>query len=327
MRRVAVAAVVLAAVYAAAAALGGRLMPSYLAAWLFCLSVPVGALPIVYGLELAGLGGSLETGPLRWLLILLPLTALAGLPIFFFLPSLYPWAAHPMHGFAGAWWSPVPFIERSVVYLTVWSVLALLSLGPPRGQPRAALCCLGLILHVVVGALAATDWVMSLTPGLNAAGFGVLVMTGQSALALGVSLLLVPARPVWAASWLVVAMVAWSVMQFTQYLIIWSANQPAEIAWYIQRGDALGVGLGWAGASVLVLCVVLLGPSWLVQRRFVLRSCAAAVVLVQMGAALWLVTPSIRGRFLLDVSDLALPASALLCAAFLWMLRPRAVPA
>ena len=123
------------------------------------------------------------------------------------------------------------------------------------------------------------------------------------------------------------AVVVWSVAEFTQYLIVWSANQPAEIAWYIQRGDLLGVGLGWAGASVLVLCIVLLGPAWLAERRFVLHACAAAVVLVQMAAALWLVTPSIRGRFLLQPSDLLLPVLALLCAAFLWTLRPRAVPA
>ena len=319
--------VVLLALYAALAVLGAPVMPSYLAAWLFCLSVPVGALPIVFGLELAGLGGSLHTGCLRWPLMLLPVAAFAGLPVLFFLPALYPWAAHPLHGFAGAWWSTVPFVVRSVLYLALWSVLAVLSLRPPQGPPRVTLCCAGLVLHLMVGTLAATDWIMSLAPGLNAAGFGLLVMAGQSALALAVGFLLVPARPVGAASWLVVAMVVWGAMHFTQYLIVWSANQPAEITWYIQRGGGLGAAAVWAGVAALLLCIVLLGPAWLAERRFVLTGCAAAVVLAQMTADLWLVTPSIRGRFTLGLPDLALPVLALLCAAFLWALRPRAVPA
>jgi hypothetical protein len=328
MRRVlAGAAVGVLALYAAVAVLGGQVMPSYLAAWLFCLSIPVGALPIVFGLELAGLGGARHTGCLRWPLLLLPVAALAGLPILLFLPALYPWAAHPMHGLAGAWWSPTWFGVRTVLYLAVWSALALLSLRPPAAGPRVALCCAGLVLHAVIGTLAATDWIMSLAPGLNAAGFGLLVMAGQSALALGVAFLLVPARPGWAASWLVAAVVVWSALQFTQYLIVWSANQPAEIAWYIQRGDTLGVIAAWGGAASLVLCIALLGPAWLAGRRFVLTSCAAVVVLVQMDAALWLVTPSIRGRFVLDLPDLALPMLAVLSGVFLWALRPRAVPA
>ncbi len=342
MRRLAWAgALVLVLIYAAAALLGRPIMASYLAAWLFCLSVPVGALPVVCGLELAGLGGSLHTGYLRWLLLLMPVAALAGLPVLFFLPSLYPWVSHPLHGFAGAWWSPVPFAVRSVAYLAVWTVLALLSAQPPQANTRppqantrppqaaarAGLCCAGLVLHVAVGTLAATDWIMSLTPGLNAAGFGLLVLAGQSALALGAGVLLVPARPAGAAPWLVTAMVAWGAMQFTQYLIIWSANQPGEIAWYIQRGGALGDAASWAGAAVLLLCVALLGPAWLAGRRFVLAGCGAAVVLVQMAATLWLVTPSIRGRFTLALPDLAVPVAALLFAALAWSLRPRAVPA
>ena len=168
---------------------------------------------------------------------------------------------------------------------------------------------------------------MSLAPGLNAAGFGLLVMAGQSALALGVAFLLVPARPGSAASLLVAVMAVWGAMQFIQYLIVWSANQPDEIAWYIQRSGTLGEVAVWAGTAALALCILLLGPSWLAGRRFVLTICAAAVVLAQMAAALWLVTPSIRGRFVLDPSDLALPALALLFTGLLWALRPRAVPA
>ncbi len=317
---------VLLVLYGAAALIGAALMPSYLAAWLFCLAVPVGALPVVMGLELAGLGGSLHTGWLRWMLILLPVAALAGLPVLFFLPALYGWASHPPLGFAGVWFTQTGFILRMVVYLAVWSTLAILMLRPPQNGARAALCVGGLVLHAVIGTLAAQDWIMSLSPGLNAAGFGLLVMAGQSALALSIAVLLVPRRPHSAAAWLLAAMSVWAVLHFTQYLIVWSADRPDEIAWYMHRGGVFGIVTVWVGVTALAIPVGLLLLPGLAARPGVLGASAGMVVAAQMLAALWMVTPSVRGGFVLALPDVALPVLATATAAFLWFSRPMAVP-
>jgi hypothetical protein len=311
------------ALYVAVAVFGLVVMPSYLAAWLVCLSVPVGALPLVMGLELAGQGRTAPTGVLRGMLLLMPVAALAGLPILFFLPGLYPWVAHPPQGFAALWFSQTGFVLRSLAYLGLWSVLALALLRPPATS-RIGLCGVGLALHAVIGTLAATDWIVSLSPGLNVAGFGLLVMSGQCALALAVALLLAP-EPNASAPWLITAVFAWGALQFTQYLIVWSADRPEEIAWYLQRGGVLGRGAVWAGAACLVVVLALfVRPR--AGRRGIVAGGAGCVLLVQMLAVLWLVTPSIRGAFVVSLSDVAaLVAMVLLSAGFLWFVRPRAL--
>ncbi len=141
------------------------------------------------------------------------------------------------------------------------------------------------------------------------------------------ALILVPARANKAVSWLATAMLAWGLLQFTQYLIVWSANRPDEIAWYLKRDDGLGVAAAWAGLVALLMPILLLVAGSVLQRRGLLTACAVLVLAVQMIAALWLVTPSIRGTFVLALPDIALPVFAMLAAGFLWMLRPRAVAA
>ncbi len=303
MRRGLIASAGVVVVALACAAVFGRpIMGPYLAAWLVFLSLPVGALPLVLGSELAGQGGSAQNGFLRWMLVLMPAAALLGLPVLLATHSLYPWAGHPGHGFAGAWFKPAWFGLRGVVYLAVWTWLCLSALWPPERRVRVGFCSFGLALHLVIGTLAAADWVASLSPGLNAAGFGLLLMTVQAGIALSVSLLLVRVAPPSAPVLLALAAGLWAFLHVIQYLVIWSADKPAEIVWYLHRGNTLGTLAVWLGVSGLAASLALLGAG--APRRFV-PAAAALILVAHIVEIFWLVTPSLRGFFTISFLDIA----------------------
>ena len=326
MKRAVLASAGVVVVALACAALFGRpIMGPYLAAWLVFLSLPVGALPLVLGSELAGHGGSAQNGFLRWLLVLMPAAALLGLPVLLATHSLYPWAVHPGSGFAGAWFRPVWFGLRGVIYLAVWTWLCLSALWPPAGRARFALCGFGLVAHVLVGTLAAADWVGSLSPGLNAAGFGLLLMVAQAGLALSASLLLVRVAPPNAPVLLALATGLWAFLQAVQYLVIWSADKPEEVVWYLQRGNTLGVLAVWLGVAGFAASLALLGTGPV--RRFVTAT-AALLLAAHVVEIFWLVTPSQRGSFTISLLDIAVLAGL---AGLAWVsirsFQPAQVPA
>ncbi len=310
---------------ACAALFGKPIMGPYLAAWLVFLSLPVGALPLVLGSELAGQGGSAQNGFLRWMLVLMPAAAVLGLPVLLATHALYPWAAHPGAGFAGVWFRPVWFGLRGVVYLAVWTWLCLSALRPPPGRARGLLCGFGLVAHVVIGTLAGADWVASLTPGLNAAGFGLLLMTIQAGIALSASLLLVRAAPPGAPVLLAIAAGVWAFLHAIQYLVIWSADKPTEIVWYLQRGNTLGVMAVWLGVAGLAASLALLGTG---PVRRLVSATAALLLAAHVVEIFWLVTPSQRGFFTISLLDIIVLAGL---AGLAWVSiqawRPAQVPA
>jgi hypothetical protein len=300
------------------------MMATYLAVWLVCLAVPAGALPLVMGLELAGCGGPSHTGILRRLLILMPVAALAGVPVLLFLHV----GAPAQTGFAAVWFSPLWFAVRGAIVLLLWTVLALASLSPSNREPRKARCIGGLALHAVLATLAATDWIMALAPGLNAAGLGVLLMAAQCGLALSLTLLLCRVPPSGAATLLLVLTGAWAVLHMTQYLVIWSADKPAEIIWYLQRANILGQATVWFGVAALVLTLCLLGPASWRARRGVLATCCSLLLAAHVLEMPWLVLPSLRGGLTLMPQDAAgLAVLAVFGAALAWTLRTRRITA
>ena len=258
-------------------------------------------------------------------LVLMPAAALLGLPVLLASHSLYPWAAHPGAGFAGAWFRPVWFGLRGLVYLAIWTGLCLSALRPPEGRARGLLCSFGLVAHVVIGTLAAADWVASLSSGLNAAGFGLLLLTAQSGIALSAALLLVRQAPRRAPVLLVLAAGPWAFLHVIQYLVIWSADKPAEIVWYLHRENALGVFAVWLGVAGFAASLVLLrtGP----VRRFITAT-AALLLVAHVVEIFWLVTPSLRGSFTISLLDIAVFAGL---AGLAWVSirawRPAQVPA
>ena len=305
-------------------------MPSYLAAWLFWLAVPMGALAIVVATELAGPGG--QDGPvmlvLRRALLLLPVGALFALPVLFSTAPLFrrPSVANPL---PADWMAPGAFIVRACVILVVLSVLAVL-FSRPTAAPRRLLSAIGLMAHLSLVSIAAVDWVMSLQPGLNSSAIGVLLIASQLGVAACLAAFVIavatpPGAPVprAAGSLLAVVLAIWAALHFMQFLVVWSANLPAEITWYLDRLPGLGGPFIWSAVAATVIGIALL-PTAAARVPAVLASLAAMLLLAHLAETLWLVTPAFRGSFTITLADaLALLGIGGLVVGLLLMLLPR----
>lgn len=279
-------------------------MPAYFAAWLFWIGVPMGALPIVMAMEGAGAVGSPLLPVLRAMLPLLPLGTLLAFPLLgdVFAQTL-------------AW--------RDGTVLAVLSLLALLFGITPR-RPRRPLAAIGLLLSLFLGTVLGFDWLLAPQPGLGSSLVGLLLIAGQMALAGALAGLVLAvgtdARsrlPGGAGLLLGLLAAFWLFLQFAQFLVVWSANLPAEAAWYLARLAGSGAAIV-AFAAVAALGAVALLPSLLGRIPAAMATISAMLVIALMLVTLLFVLPAFRGPDLLALAGLG----GLLTGAMMLLIRP-----
>ena len=289
---------------------GAAVMPSYLAAWLFLIAMPVGALPVLMTIDLVGARKTPVERPLRAMAAWLPLAALLVVPVLLRARDLYPGLA-ASSGVLPAWWTtPGAFIGRAIVILAVWTWLGLTYSKPSGdGAPRPRLALLGLLAHAVLGTVAMDDWAMAVEPDFASGAFGLAVLTALSAIALSVAVLLAlrprPGPPALEHLSLPVLVVlgCWCFLQFTQYLVVWSANLPSESAWYLRRSAGIGQAFEYAAGVVCLLATAALLSATGPRRSGLLIAATAGLCLLHAVEMLWLITPAYRGRFDLTPAD------------------------
>ncbi len=288
-------------IVAALALLGGvRVLPSYLAAWLLCLGIPVGALAVLMALEIAGAANAALADPLRNIVAALPVLAVLAVPLL-----LYPDALFPLHGAA------MPFTLRAVVFLVLWTLLSLVFQRRPSGigGSRQALAVVGLAVHSIIGTVAANDWALSLDPGLGSTSFGLLVMVSQCGAAVSVAVLLAAwhGRPWTAPSGLAALFLcllgAWIFLEFTQFIITWSANLPNEVVWYQRRGAGIGLVAERTAVGACAAALLLLLPRQYEVLTTSLAFAAGAVLFAHLIEMFWLITPAFRDRLDVTIAD------------------------
>lgn len=302
------------------------LLAGYLAVWWFVTGALLGGLANVWLHQLTGgdWGETIRTPLLRaarWL----PLACLLFLPVLAGMHLLYPWAGaqvlEPDTAFRRWWLAPAAFAVRSVAYLLLWSALAWIELrARHRSAARAAACLLAWGFSV---GLAAVDWIMSLQPEWYSSVFGWLAGTGQMLTGLALAVLLIDrdaARPRLPdlGNLLMMYTMTWAYLAYVQFLIIWAADLPREIAWYLRRDTPAWRAVAW---SLLALHGA--GPVAILLSRHAKRAprLMGAVAAVLMAAHLldcwWLVLPSVRGL----VAGWAWPAllPVLAAAALAWL--------
>ena len=306
----------------------------YLVGWRVLVSLPLGALPLLMAGELISGAGPRDAEPaimppLRLMLAGLPLLALLALPILLMPAYFYGWvpssrAPEPSgyHGLAAHWFTPAFFAGRGLVYLVAWLALAAVFVVPGGSPLRRSLAIAGLLIHLVIGTFAAYDWVMSLDPSSISSAYGVIVIAAQAVLAAAVALLM--AHPRGRVRYLeVVALLALvalaTYMQFAQYLVVWSANLPKEIAWYQTRWRDIVGPLFTVGAPVLlVLATAVLLPEPLAMRRLPALVGLVAILVVAVFDLVCLASPGrtfTAGRVGLDcLGVIAVAGLAALCA-------------
>ncbi|MCS0585295.1 hypothetical protein NX784_27305 [Massilia pinisoli] len=301
-----------------AAALAGwrldlrALLACYLAAWWFVAGALLGGLANVWLHQLTGgAWGETIRGPLlraaRWL----PLACLLFLPVLLGAPLLYPWqhgvAGEPDATFRHLWLSPAFFTGRSVGYLLLWSVLAIVETrARTRSAARAAMCLLAYGFSV---SLAAVDWIMSLQPEWYSSVFGWLAGTGQMLTGLALAVLLIDrgaarGRLPDLGNLMMMYVLTWAYLAYVQFLIIWAADLPHEIAWYLRRGAP-----GWQAVAWVLVAGHFAGPLCILLSRH--AKAAPALMGVLAGALL--------AAHLLDCWWLVLPSVPLVTHHWLWL--------
>lgn len=277
------------------AVLLGDWQAGYLAAWLTLLALPLGALPLVAGLDaLAPERFAILRPALVGGLRLMPVAALLALPLIAVVPVLYPFATGtPAATPLAAIWTTLPFLAaRLVAALALW-----LWLGRRAAAGRGP-AALVLGLHAVLATLVSFDLITALDPRLGSSLIGLLMLVAWSGAALAAALL-VTRRPEAGLLPLALLTATWAFLHFVQFLVVWSANLPAEVSWYLARGGLLGRGLSLAGGTAALLAAALTlrpGP-------WTTRAVAALTLAVHAGEMAWLVTPAARGAFVVTGPD------------------------
>lgn len=329
---------------------------SYLFAYLFWLGLALGCLAgiMLHHLVVGAWGfvirRLLETGAM-----LLPLMALLYVPLIFGLNELYPWArpeevaADEVLQHRGAVFNVPFFLLRVGLYFVIWIGLASLlnrwSLEQDRtGAPEVTarlrmLSAPGLVLYVLTMSFAAWDWGMSLEHHWYSTIYGVLFVTRQAlgalALAIAIVALLSRRKPLSdvihtghfhdLGNLLLAFVILWAYMNLSQFLIIWVANIPEEVTWYIAR---LNGGWGWVARLLIFFEFILpfLVLLWRRNKRTVrtLALLAAGIVLLYLVDLFWVIVPSFHpAEFRIHWLDLVTPIAigGFWAAAFAWQLK------
>ncbi len=324
----ALAAWVVGLVFATKAALLGWLVAAVAFA-----SVPVGCLAVLMMVVLVpGTWRRLYTGPLLLGSALLPVAAIAVVPVLVGMGVIYSWtdpsvtSAYP--AFKAAWLSPGFFAARQVIY---WGILIglwlTMLLRPALRLPFAAA---GLIVYALVGSWMGIDLVETVTPDFHSSIYGLLMLASGwvAAIAFALAVGLGPARtpaPLSAAGAFFVAMLMWAYLHAMQFLVIWSGDLPDEVGWYISRGTH-----GWEWVTALLYLGQAIGPFFAMLMPAVRNSRRAMVAIALLTLALrpvesaWFILPQLDWTWpTLILTVAALAAMAGLGAACVALLKSR----
>ena len=289
-----------------AAAARQQFFISYLFGFLFWFSLAIGSLGLRLLHQLTGgAWGDLIEPQLKAAARSLPFVGILFVPILIGLRVLYPWAqpalvaADPILQHKHIYLNIPFFCLRAAFYFGIWSLMAY------KGNRRT--CAPGLILYVLTISFAAIDWMMSIEPHWYSTIYGVLllIVSLQSALAfvtVGLRLLQNPhgheeaqfLKPYLDLGNMLLALVMfWAYVSFSQYLIMWSANLPEEIPWYLnrQKGGWFILAMGLVLFQFILPFLVLLGRR---NKQKLDRLAWVAAIVAALGVMnmFWFIQPS-----------------------------------
>jgi len=249
-------------------AAGDAFWQSYLIGYIFWIGITLGSLGI---LMIQHLTGGAWTMPSRRVFEAstrtLPLMALLFIPIYLKLDVLYKWARpeaadDPLIHSKAAYLNAPGFLMRAALFFVIWAGLTYVlnkwsreqdehptELPGPKDRRSRLVSGPGLVLFVATITFMSVDWVMSLDPHWYSTIFGVLTLGGQGLATMAFTIIVLsilvrfkPMSQVATANTfhdhgkLMFAFVMlWAYFSVSQLLIIWSANLPEEIPFYLAR--------------------------------------------------------------------------------------------
>jgi hypothetical protein len=331
---------------------------SYLLAYIFVLGIPIGSLALLMIHHLSG-------G--RWSLVLrrtfeasartIPLMAVLFLPIVLGIHDLYEWshaevvANDPILLHKAPYLNQAGFIVRAIAYFVIWSGLALMLARWSAQQDTQSfpldrfnkISGPGMLILGLTVTFASVDWVMSLDPHWFSTIFGLWFLMGMTLTAMAFSIVVASllhnnphvARALSTdrfhdyGTLMYAFIMLWAYLSYSQFLIIWSANLPEEIPFYLRRfGDGWQsvTLIGVAGHFVLPWMLLLFRSTKRNTRRLVAVACFMLVM--RFLDVFWLIAPWVKqGAFGVHWMDIAavIGVFGLWVGAFSHLLKGRAV--
>lgn len=268
---------------------------AYLTAFLFCVSVVIGSLFFVLIQHLARAGWSVVVRRVAELMMMMIIPmAVLFIPILVFTYSgnLFQWVEHtdaegvvqsfgdvhhvpaPTWAEKERWLNPTWFTIRSIIYLVVWSGIAVWFFRRSKLQDETGEITItenmqarsgpAVIAFSFCTTFAAFDWGMSLAPMWFSTMFGVYFFTGgilsaHCAIAAMTFLLQkkgairdeVTVEHYHDLGKLIFGFICfWGYISFSQYMLIWYANMPEETVWFFNRQTGT---YGWISISLIFL--------------------------------------------------------------------------
>lgn len=301
---------------------------AYLIAFVFWMGIALGSLGLMMVQYLSGGAWGLVVRRIFEAAsrTIFPLGLILFIPVLLGIPSLYHWAhadavgADPILQHKQPYLNVPFFIGRSVGYFLIWGLFSYLlsrwskehdATGDQRVRQRMTnLSGPGVVVFCLTVTWAAFDWLMSLDPHWYSTIYGLLLIAGQAIAAMAFAIIIATNlakrepmsevyRPVHfhdLGKLLLAFIMLWAYFAFSQLLIIWSANLPEEIPWYLRRFNG---GFKWVGAALILVHFAL--PFALLLSRDLKRNArrlvvvALLVIVMRFVDLVWQVGPSEHG--------------------------------
>jgi hypothetical protein len=304
---------------------------SYLIGYMFWICITLGALGILMVQHLTGGAWTMASRRLFEAATRnIPLMGLLFVPIWLNMAKLFPWVSpdpadermqEVLH-LKGAYLNTQFFTIRAALYFLIWAGLAFFlnkwsreqdempaQLPGPLDRRSRVLSGPGLVLFVATLTFMSVDWLMSLDPHWFSTIFGVLMLGGSGlstmAFTILVLALLVKYRPMNQVATteafhdhgkLMFAFVMlWAYFSVSQLLIIWSANLPEEVPFYLERLRG-----PWYPVSVVLLLghfalpFLILLSAQVKRRPNLVKWVALFILLMRVIDLAWIVGPVFR---------------------------------
>lgn len=306
-----------------------RALFSYLLAFVYWVGIAVASLILLGAFHASSarwpvvIRRFLETVPQS-----LPLFVVLFVPVALGLKQLFPWAdPHALEGellhlveHKAPWLNPTSFLLRAALYFAFWIAVArVLRAWSVRQDAAGGVTLTKWQRRLGAGSLpflaltmtfAAFDWMMSLDPKFFSTIFGVYWFAGSFLCAFAMTIIagtLTRGDPTAfghhmsvehfhsLGKFLLAFTAFWAYVAFSQFMLIWIADIPEEVPWYILRIDG-----GWLWVGVFLAAFHFLVPFFLLLSRDLKRDprklslVAGWMLFVHFVDLYWLVMPHLH---------------------------------
>jgi hypothetical protein len=317
---------------------------AYLLGFMCWLGVALGSMAILMIRHLTGGGwGMVIRRILGAAMRTVPLLAVLFIPVILGIKKLYIWAQplenitdkhlrEHLEDITKTYLTTNGFIVRAIFYFAIWNLLSFLlshwskqtdHAGAPDNTDRFKVVAgPGLILYGFTISFAAIDWVMSLDPSWISTIFGLVVLIGQvlSAMcfAVVVERILFNYKPMSEmlkpdfvhdhGKWMLAFTMVWAYFNYSQWLIIWAGNLPAEITYYIRRLNG-----GWGSVGLFIVIFHFVVPFGILLSRPFKRNIrklvwlATWLLLMRYLDLFWIIEPNFSKTLTFTLADVVVP--------------------